>query len=112
VIEDKSAGSSLIQYLVRLDNPLIPVLPYNPRGDKEVRASAATPAVEAGKCFLPSRKIISHDDAGNEIDLIEEFINEHERFPKGAHDDLVDTTSMMIDYFSKRLPINPRIRSL
>jgi predicted phage terminase large subunit-like protein len=113
VIEDKSAGSSLIQYLVRLPEPVIPVIPYNPgQRDKEVRAAAATPTVQAGKCFLPAHKIIGHDEVGNEIDLVEEFISEHERFPKSAHDDMVDTTSMMVDYFAKRIPITPRIRSL
>jgi predicted phage terminase large subunit-like protein len=112
VIEDKSAGSSLIQYLVRLNNPIIPVIPYNPKGDKEVRATAATPTVQSGKCYLPARKIIGHDEAGNEIDLVEEFISEHERFPKSSYDDMVDTTSMMVDYFAKRIPITPRIRSL
>lgn len=112
VIEDKSAGSSLIQYAVRLDDPVMPILPYMPTRDKEVRASAATPTVEAGKCFLPNRPIFGVDELGNQIDLIEAFIAEHERFPMGAHDDMVDTTSMAVDYFSKRIPITPRIRSL
>jgi predicted phage terminase large subunit-like protein len=113
VIEDKSAGSSLIQYIVRLSDPIIPVIPFDPgQKDKEVRATAATPTVMAGKCFLPAHEIIGHDEAGNEIDLIEAFISEHERFPKGSYDDMVDTTSMMVNYFSKRIPLNPRIRSL
>jgi predicted phage terminase large subunit-like protein len=112
VVEDKSAGSSLIQYLQRLDDPIIPVIAFQPRGDKEVRATAATPSVQAGKCFLPSTPIWGQDEVGNPIDLIEAFITEHERFPKAAHDDMVDTTSMMINYFAKRIPQNPRIRSL
>lgn len=110
IIEDKSAGSSLIQYLLR-STPL-PVIPYNPRGDKEVRATAATPTVQAGKCFLPNAPIYGKDESGREINLVEAFITEHERFPKGAHDDMVDTTSMMVDYFAKRLTTTPRIRSL
>ncbi len=112
VIEDKSAGSSLIQYLFRLSEPVIPVIAYQPRGDKEVRATAATPTVQSGKCFLPNKQVISHDESGNPYDLIEAFIAEHERFPKGAHDDMVDTTSMMVDYFAKRMTVTPRIRSL
>lgn len=112
VVEDKSAGSSLIQYLMRLEDPQVPVLPFDPRGDKEVRASAATPMVEAGKCYLPNQKIFGQDEHGNEIDLVEAFIAEHERFPKAAHDDMVDTTSMMVNFFAKRIPLNPRIRSL
>lgn len=112
VIEDKSAGSSLIQYLNKLENPIIPVIPYNPTVDKEVRASAAAPTVFAGKCFLPSHQIIGQDEAGNDTDLVEEFISEHERFPKSAHDDMVDTTSMMVEYFNKKIPVTARIRTL
>ena len=86
VIEDASAGSSLIQYLQRNTN--IPVLPVLARGDKTVRALAAAPAIEAGRVSLP-------DDA----QWVAEFVDEHERFPSGAHDDQVDTTSMAVRHF-------------
>lgn len=112
VIEDKSAGQSLIQYLQRLTDDVIPVIPFEPKGDKEVRATAATPTVQAGKCYLPNFKLMSDDESGVSYDLIEAFINEHERFPKGAHDDMVDTTSMMVKYFQTRATFKPRIRSL
>lgn len=112
VVEDKSAGSSLIQYLRRINEPRVPVIAYEPRGDKEVRATAATPTVQSGNCHLPAHPIMGQDEIGSEINLVEEFLAEHERFPKGAHDDMVDTTSMMVDYFANRIPANPRIRSL
>lgn len=112
VVEDKSAGSSLIQYLHRFQAFPIPVIGYQPKGDKEVRATAATPTVQAGKCFLPETPIYVEDESGNQIELIEVFLNEHERFPKAAHDDIVDTSSMMVDWFAKRIALNPRIRSL
>lgn len=112
VIEDKSAGQSLIQYLNRLVEPVVPVIAFDPRGDKEVRATAATPTVQSGKCHLPSKPIILQDEIGNDYDVVEAFKAEHERFPKAAHDDMVDTTSMMVNYFAKRGSINPRIRSL
>jgi len=112
VIEDKSAGQSLIQYLQRLPDDVIPVIPFEPKGDKEVRATAATPTVQAGKCFLPNFKLMSDDETGVSYDLIEAFIDEHERFPRGAHDDMVDTTSMMVKYFQTRATFKPRIRSL
>lgn len=100
VIEDKSSGSSLIQYL--LLETALPVIPYDPgKADKVVRASAATPTVEAGRCSLYEK-----------IEDIEEFISEHEKFPNATHDDTVDTTSMMVDYFSKRGSSQVRIRSL
>lgn len=100
VIEDKSAGSSLIQYL--LLNTSMPVIPYDPgRRDKQVRATAATPTIKAGKCFLPKY-----------FSWVQDFIKEHEKFPKAKHDDQVDTTSMMVEYFSARASIGPRVRSL
>lgn len=100
VIEDKSSGSSLIQQLKQ--ETTIPVFGYNPgQRDKQVRASAATPQVEAGNCYLPSNK-----------EWTETFIEEHEKFPNGEHDDAVDCTSMMIDYFTSKKTNNPRVRSL
>lgn len=107
VIEDKSAGSSLIQYLLLKTH--IPVLPFNPgQNDKEVRATAATPTVKAGKCLLPNKAILAQDGKTNNV---AEFTNEHVKFPKAAHDDTVDTTSMMVEYFTKRTAIGgPRVR--
>lgn len=100
VIEDKSGGSSLIQYLLR--STAIPVIPYDPGSrDKELRASAATPTVKAGKCFLPKG-----------MKWVKDFKSEHEKFPKGSNDDMVDTTSMMVDYWGRRIGIEPRIRQL
>jgi predicted phage terminase large subunit-like protein len=99
VVEDKSSGSSLIQYLKR--ETMLPLLPYDPgQKDKQVRASSATGLVESGRCFLPSSS-----------NWTEDFILEHERFPNAEHDDQVDTTSMMADYFRKPRP-EPRIRIL
>lgn len=105
VIEDKAGGSSLIQYLRSSTN--IPVIAYEPgQRDKEVRASAATPLIESGICYLP--KGVNFDK-----DLtIEDFIAEHEKFPNGANDDTVDTTSMMKEYFAKKAVVKPRVRSL
>lgn len=98
LIEDKSAGSSLIQYLRR--ETTLPVLAYEPgKRDKIVRATAAVPTIRAGKCFLP--KEIKGTENGEAVNLIDIFIKEHETFPRAKHDDLVDTTSMMVEYFNK-----------
>ena len=99
VIEDKSAGVSTIQWARQ--STTIPVIAFNPKVSKEVRASAATPTVEAGNCYLPSG-----------VSWVEDFIAEHEKFPKGEHDDQVDTTSMMVKYFSGTTTAKPRIRAL
>lgn len=102
VIEDASAGSSLIQVLQA--KTTIPVVPFSPHGrDKEVRATAATPTVENGTCYLPI-----------DAPWVEDFILEHERFPLSEHDDQVDTTSMMVEHFKKfAVALNgPNIRRL
>lgn len=99
VIEDKSAGSSLIQYLLR--NTELPVIPYLPLRDKVVRATAATPTIKAGKVKLPKG-----------ADWVKGFKKQHSSFPKVKHDDMVDTTSMAVEYFLKRGGSEPRVRSI
>ncbi len=91
VIEDKSSGSSLIQSLRQKTR--LPIIAYDPKArDKEVRASAATPSVEAGRCYLPEG-----------ASWAEDFIIEHERFPNVEHDDQVDTTSMMVEFMRNQV---------
>jgi predicted phage terminase large subunit-like protein len=100
VMEDKSSGSSVIQYLRR--NTTIPVLPYDPgQRDKQSRAIAATPTIRAGNCYLPRN-----------AEWLSDFLTEHELFPTVDHDDCVDSTSMMVDHFNNTSTFQPRIRSL
>jgi len=106
VIEDKSSGSALIQYL--LLNTSLPVIPYMPKFDKVVRATAATPTVESGKCYLMPLGIVEENN--KVVDLNEAFKSEHEKFPLGKNDDIVDTTSMMVSYFQNLT--TPGIRRL
>lgn len=102
VIEDKSAGSPLIQYLRQNKTHRIPVIAFDPGSrDKETRAAASTPTVESGNCFLPLN-----------VSWLNDFLTEHEKFPNDTHDDQVDTTSMMVEYFNSRIEYNPRARSL
>lgn len=99
VIEDKSSGTQLIQCL-RASSTL-PIIPYDPGlRDKVVRAGGAQPTVEAGNCYLPENR-----------PWVELFISRHEKFPNDEHDDEVDTTSMMVEYF-RRPVAQPRIRTL
>ena len=98
VIEDKSAGTQLIQNLKA--KTTLPILPYQPGvNSKEVRAGGAVPTQEAGNLYLPDQAAWA-----------EEFILEHERFPNVEHDDQVDTTSMMVEHFKQGQA--PRIRRL
>lgn len=99
-IEDKGSGISLIQDLRQ--ETTLPILAYDPgQKDKQVRAAAATPSVEAGNCYLPEGAV-----------WVEDFIREHESFPDGDNDDQVDTTSQMVEHFSRTQSYQPRVRSL
>lgn len=100
-IEDKAAGISIIQTL-RFKHRLIPVVPYDPgQRDKVMRALMATPMVKNGMCFLPRT-----------APWLDDFINEHRRFPAADHDDQVDTTSMMAEVFLKLSGFAPSITRL
>jgi predicted phage terminase large subunit-like protein len=87
LIEFKSAGIQLYQNLKAETN--LPVLKYKTGvKSKVVRASGAQPTVEAGRVALP-------DNAP----WVAKFKTQHKKFPNVDHDDMVDTTSMAIDYF-------------
>jgi predicted phage terminase large subunit-like protein len=99
-IEDKSSGSSMIQYLRR--NTTIPVIAYDPKQkDKELRAIRATSLIQSGKVFLPKH-----------APWLSDFLAEHDQFPNGLHDDIVDTTSQMAEHFSSLETYQPRITFL
>lgn len=98
VIEDKSAGTQLIQNLRA--KTTLPIIAFHPgQRSKEVRAAGAQPTVEAGNCHLPISR-----------PWVEIFISRHEKFPNDDHDDEVDTTSMMVEFF-RTSGTGPRIRS-
>lgn len=90
VIEDKASGQSAIQML---RSSKVRVVPGKYQGDHFQRAEAITQIVEGGKVFLPYTVDI---DGTNVTQLIEDFIEEHAKFPTAAHDDQVDTTSMAL----------------
>lgn len=102
IIEDKASGQSALQTLRKpyplLDGTILPALPVVPfpmpgndqqkalaQLSKVARAEGATPLIEGGRVFLPES-----------APWVEAFISEHERFPHGAHDEYVDTTSMAL----------------
>lgn len=99
VVEDKASGQSALQVWGRPQPavggmlPALPVVPFRVASgsSKQARAEGATPAVEGGRVWLP-------EDAP----WVGAFVEEHAAFPSGAHDDMVDTTSMMA---ARLLPI-------
>jgi predicted phage terminase large subunit-like protein len=63
----------------------LPLYPVRVDGDKNVRAAAAQPAIEAGRVLLPAGAAWA-----------EEFLAEVCALPAGAHDDQVDALTQAI----------------
>lgn len=79
-IEDKANGSAIIEVMRRKYRAVIPVEPY---GSKESRASAISPMVEAGDVHIKSEH----------FSLIDEAVD----FPNSEHDDEVDAMSQALN---------------
>jgi len=89
LIEDSSSGTAIISDLRTTG---IPILPISPAGsDKEANARAISPMFEAGMILLP-------EDA----DWTDDYVESMTRFPKGQHDDDVDSTSQALNYLRRR----------
>lgn len=94
VVEDKASGQSAIQtwrkpqaQLDRRVFPALPVVAYKlpPGSSKESRAEGVTGMVEGGQAFIPVQ-----------APWLKDWLEEHNTFPNGRHDDSVDTTSMAL----------------
>lgn len=85
LVEDKANGTAVINALRRIVSGIVP---EEPHGSKEARASAVSPLVEAGNVHLPTPEL-----APWVADLIEEAA----AFPNGAHDDQVDAMSQALN---------------
>jgi len=88
LIEDKASGTQLIQELVR--EGLYAVTRYQPQSDKVMRLHAQTAMIENGFVHLP--------DAAS---WLAAYLHELTSFPKGRHDDQVDSTAQMLDWFKR-----------
>jgi predicted phage terminase large subunit-like protein len=90
LIEDKSAGISLIQDLQRAG---VPVRSYNPgHADKTMRLNIVAPLIQRGRLYIPESTI----NEGCARDWAEPMINQLCSFPEVRHDDLVDATSQAL----------------
>lgn len=93
VVEDKASGQSAIQtwsspyYTKDRVFPQLPVIAFKVEGNqsKLARADGVTPQVEGGRAYIPA-----------EAPWLDEWLTEHQAFPKVDHDDQVDTTSMAL----------------
>ena len=92
LIEDKSAGISLIQDLQRAG---LPIRPYNPgMADKTQRLNIVSPIIAKGLVYLPE----STEKKGHPRSWCGPFLNQLCAFPEVRHDDLVDATSQALRY--------------
>jgi predicted phage terminase large subunit-like protein len=91
LMEDKSAGISLIQ---ELQGSGIEVRSYNPgRADKVQRLNIVAPLVAKGKVFIPE----DTDRPGEIVDWAKRFIRQVCSFPEAkGHDDYVDSLSQAL----------------
>ena len=87
LVEDKANGPAVISTLRSKIPGLIAV---EPRGSKQARASAVSPAIEAKNVWLPSPTLAS---------WIGDFVEECSAFDRGAHDDQVDAMTQALDRF-------------
>jgi predicted phage terminase large subunit-like protein len=89
LIEDSSSGTAIISDLRTIGIPLVAISPAG--SDKESNARAVSPMFEAGMILLPSGATWA-----------DEYIESMIRFPKGQHDDDVDSTSQALNYLRRR----------
>jgi predicted phage terminase large subunit-like protein len=88
LIEDKASGTQLIQELI-VDG-CHAATSYEPECDKIMRLHAQTAVIEAGFVHIPEA-----------APWLAEYLHEITVFPKGKHDDQVDSTAQFIDWFKK-----------
>jgi len=92
LVEDKSAGISLIQDLQRAH---IPVQAYNPgRADKVQRLSIVANIIKAGRVWIPESSVRK----GYVRDWAEGMVSQICSFPESAHDEFVDCISQGLRY--------------
>jgi len=90
LIEDKSAGISLIQDLRRAG---LQVRGYNPgNADKMMRLNIVAPIIKRGLIYVPE----STNNPGAPRTWVEPLLNQLCSFPEVRHDDLVDATSQAL----------------
>jgi predicted phage terminase large subunit-like protein len=88
LIEDKASGTQLIQELVM--DGCHAVTSYTPDCDKIMRLYAQTSLIENGFVYVPQS-----------APWLVEYLHEMTVFPKGKHDDQVDSTAQFLDWFKK-----------
>lgn len=83
LIEDKANGSAVIQVLQKE----MFCIPVNPKGGKEARVNAVSPAIESGHVYLPQ-----------DAPWVPDFVNQFAAFPAGSNDDMVDSATQALSH--------------
>jgi predicted phage terminase large subunit-like protein len=91
LIEDKASGTQLIQELIA--EGCYSVTRYQPDCEKIMRLHAQTAMIENGFVHIPET-----------ASWLAEYLHEISVFPKGKHDDQVDSTAQFLDWFKKPFP--------
>jgi predicted phage terminase large subunit-like protein len=91
LIEDKASGTQLIQELI--EEGCHAVTRYQPTTDKVMRLHAQTATIENGFVVIPET-----------APWLAEYLHEMTVFPKGKHDDQVDSTAQFLDWFKRPFP--------
>jgi predicted phage terminase large subunit-like protein len=91
LIEDKASGTQLIQELI--DDGCHGVTRYEPTCEKIMRLHAQTAMIENGFVRIPET-----------APWLDEYLHELMVFPKGKHDDQVDSTAQFLDWFKRPFP--------
>lgn len=94
LVERKANGAAVIDTLKGKVPGLIPI---EPEGGKDVRASAVQPFVEAGNVYLPAADFIPCPP-GYTATATQAFVEELAVFPNGTHDDQVDAFSQALNW--------------
>ena len=90
LVEDKSAGISLIQ---DLDRAGLPVRSYNPgRADKTQRLNIVSPLIARGRVWLPESEV----KPGHPRSWVDPMLNQVCSFPDARHDDYVDALTQAL----------------
>jgi predicted phage terminase large subunit-like protein len=94
LIEDKGSGTQLIAQLQEEDHPTLPrPIARMPKEDKATRMAAQTDRIEQGHVHIPL-----------EASWLATFRSEMLQFPKGKHDDQVDSVSQFLQWATERSP--------
>jgi len=109
LIEEKANGAALLN---RLRNRVRGLLPFDPKGSKQVRAAVWASVMRQGLVWLPAGDPRRKDAPENpHTPWIRDFVTEVTRFPGGRRDDRVDAASSYAIYRTEnKTAVDPKDR--